>query len=366
MNVINRKSLGFALVLLVLKATGLSAETYTNLLATSSKACNQNNYKLALVCANKAIQMESNNQAAYLMASWIYLRLGQFDKALKMANDAIPLGTNSFSVSYSYFLRGCVNTRTTNTEEALADLNQAIHINPSFAESYTFRAENYIVKSNYNHAVIDANMAIGLNPNDIEAYRQKGYAYQQLQEHDKAILAFTKAIEMDTNSTLTYQHRGFEYTAIEDYSKAIADFTRIIQLNPKDVDAYSSRGSCLSHAGNFSKGIEDCKKAVQLDKSSDIALNNLAWLLTIAPDAKLRDGKRAVKCATRACDLSGWKNAYCLGTLAAAYAEIGKFDEAIKWEQKCIQIGLPNEKEMVQARKELELFNRKKPYHADN
>jgi tetratricopeptide (TPR) repeat protein len=132
------------------------------------------------------------------------------------------------------------------------------------------------------------------------------------------------------------------------------------------VDAYSGRGLVLSRAGDFNKGIADCKKAVQLDKSSAAALNNLAWLLSVAPDAKLRDGKKAVKYATHACELSLGTNAYYLGTLAAASAEIGKYDDAIKWEQKCIQIGLPNEKEMVQARKELELFNQKKPYHADN
>jgi hypothetical protein len=84
----------------------------------------------------------------------------------------------------------------------------------------------------------------------------------------------------------------------------------------------------------------------------------------VAPDAKLRDGQRALLYAKRACDLTEWKNPYCLGTLAVAYAETGNFDEAVKWEQKCIEAGLP-ENELKQARQELDLFNQKKPYHAE-
>ena len=49
--------------------------------------------------------------------------------------------------------------------------------------------------------------------------------------------------------------------------------------------------------------------------------NDLAWLLATAPDARFRDGPRAVEHATRACELSGWRDAAALDTLAAAYAE---------------------------------------------
>ena len=101
-----------------------------------------------------------------------------------------------------------------------------------------------------------------------------------------------------------------------------------------------------------------------LDTNCYLAYNNLAWLLATAPKSKLRDGQKAVVYATRACDLTSWKEPYSLGTLAASYAETGNFAEAIKWESKCIVIGLP-EKEMQQAHKELRLFEDKKPYHAD-
>ena len=62
--------------------------------------------------------------------------------------------------------------------------------------------------------------------------------------------------------------------------------------------------------------------------------------------------------------INAWKDPYSLGTLAAAYAEIGNFKAALKWEKKCIEVGLP-EKELKQARKELDLFRHDKPYHAE-
>ena len=63
-------------------------------------------------------------------------------------------------------------------------------------------------------------------------------------------------------------------------------------------------------------------------------LNNLAWSLATNPDPALRDGPLAVHYAEKACQLTGGQKTVCLGTLAAAYAEAGRFDEAVATAQK--------------------------------
>ena len=68
------------------------------------------------------------------------------------------------------------------------------------------------------------------------------------------------------------------------------------------------------------------------------ALNNLAWLLATCSDAAVRDGAEAVRLAEQACRLSGYKQARALGTLAAAYAEAGRFPEAVEAAQKSIEM----------------------------
>ena len=74
--------------------------------------------------------------------------------------------------------------------------------------------------------------------------------------------------------------------------------------------------------------------ALQLQPDQVQALNNLAWLLAASPADNLRDGAEAVRLAERACALSEQREPVFLGTLAAAYAEAGRFEDAIKAAEK--------------------------------
>ena len=87
---------------------------------------------------------------------------------------------------------------------------------------------------------------------------------------------------------------------------------------------------------------------------------NRAWLLASAPDAKYRDGKKAVESATRACELTNWKESSLLAILAAACGEAGDFESAIKWQTTADALHSDDlEKAVGQCR--LKLFEQKRP-----
>jgi len=88
-------------------------------------------------------------------------------------------------------------------------------------------------------------------------------------------------------------------------------------------------------------------------------LNNLAWVLATSPDENLRDGKRAIELATKACELTEYKLPHILSTLAAGYAETGNFQTALKWSQKAVELG--SEDQLEPLTKELESYQAKKP-----
>jgi hypothetical protein len=108
--------------------------------------------------------------------------------------------------------------------------------------------------------------------------------------------------------------------------------------------------------------MDDCRTAIQLDTNSAAAYNNLAWMMAVAPDEKFRDGTKAVEYASRACDLTGWKEPYCLGTLAAAYAESGVYEKAVDWQTKSLEIGIALV-DVDAAKLRLGLYKRREPYH---
>lgn len=113
---------------------------------------------------------------------------------------------------------------------------------------------------------------------------------------------------------------------------------------------------------NYLAALVECQKAIDLEPVRFQAYNLRAWILATSPDQRIRDGIEAVASATRACELTSWKNSSVLDTLAAAYAEKGNFDEAIKFLDKALAMvhaNDPNRKGMVERS---ELYRDSKPY----
>jgi hypothetical protein len=103
------------------------------------------------------------------------------------------------------------------------------------------------------------------------------------------------------------------------------------------------------------------RKAV--DQNLTSALNNLAWLLATSPDSSLRDGPNAVALAEKAVAASNRKVSWNLGTLAAAYAEIGQFEKAVSTQREAIALlQTETEEEKNDFRSRLKFYESKKPY----
>ena len=90
---------------------------------------------------------------------------------------------------------------------------------------------------------------------------------------------------------------------------------------------------------------------MKIDPKQTGVINNLAWVLATSPDEKLRDGPRAIELATKGCELTEYKQAHVISTLAAGYAETGDFENAVKWSKRAIEVGDASLKEAL--RKEL-------------
>jgi hypothetical protein len=95
------------------------------------------------------------------------------------------------------------------------------------------------------------------------------------------------------------------------------------------------------------------------------AYGNFAWILATCPEGKVRDGKRAIQMATKACELTDWKSGRELSILAAAYAENGQFDEAVRYQTKALEDPVYRGPAGDGFRKRLELYQQKKPYRRD-
>jgi hypothetical protein len=129
---------------------------------------------------------------------------------------------------------------------------------------------------------------------------------------------------------------------------------------PKEAKALYRLAVRQDKEGLFEGALRDYDKAIQLAPNYISALNNRAWLRATCPDARFRNGDQALGDAKAACELTEWKVANKVGTLAASYAEAGDFKNAMKWQKKAISLAPGNKRLDYQAR--LSQYKAGQPY----
>src|SRR5262249_35767394 len=116
-----------------------------------------------------------------------------------------------------------------------------------------------------NRAIADLSEAIRLEPKLVFAYVDRGNAYRAKGDKDHAIADFSEAIRLDPKSADAYVDRGNAYRAKDDKDHAIADFSEAIRLDPKSADAYYNRGLAYLYSGDLAKALADVREASELD-----------------------------------------------------------------------------------------------------
>jgi tetratricopeptide (TPR) repeat protein len=221
-------------------------------------------------------------------------------------------------------------------------------------------------RGEYDLAIVYLDDAISMNPDDGWAYYNRAQAYVAKGEYEMAILDYSEAIRVDPTDGLAFNNRGAAYSRKADYDRAISDHSAAIRLNPEHARAYFNRGVAYAEQRQYERAIADYTEAVRLEPGDPRPFNNLAWIWATSPRAELRDGGKAIEHATRACELTMWSNWITLGTLAAAYAEAGRFEEAIKWQTAVLELTGLSDSERRRSLSRLALFEQGKPFREGN
>jgi len=156
-----------------------------------------------------------------------------------------------------------------------------------------------------------------------------GDAFARKGQPDEAMVHFEQAIKLQPDYAEAYYNRGNVLFAKGRIDEAIPDFEKALQIQPDDADAHTGLGNALLRKGALKEAIAHYNEAMALAPVDPHSRSNLAWVLATSSDASIRDGAKAVELAKQAVSLSGGREPLFFRTLAAAYAETGRFSDAI-------------------------------------
>jgi Flp pilus assembly protein TadD len=185
-------------------------------------------------------------------------------------------------------------------------------------------------RQNYSEAIEHFLAALRYDPGNPDAESYLGQALSVEGKFGEAEPHFLEAIKSAPNEPDTHKRYAMALMSQGRTREALSQLRIALALSSKpEIRTRLDYATLLHQAGDVREAVAQLRKVLSLQPDSVEALNNLAWLLATAPDASLRNGAEAVRYAERASRLPAPKQICVPGTLAAAYAEAGRFSEAV-------------------------------------
>ena len=266
--------------------------------------------------------------------------------------------------SMAYNNLGLLLVQQGHIEEAMEYYHKAIRIDPNNSEGLNNLGNAFAAEGQLDQAIENFRKAIQINPNNSGAHNNLGVVLVAQGRFDEAIEDFRQATQVNPKLAATLDNLGIALAAKGRFDEAIENFRRAIQINPNRPDTFLHLGMTLDQMGRTREAVAQYQEALRLNPNLAGALNNLALILATSPDDKLRNGAEAVRLAEHACELTHYTQPFFIGTLAAAYAESGRFPEAVATAEKAEQLATTDglKKLAGNNRQLLELYRAGKPY----
>jgi tetratricopeptide (TPR) repeat protein len=282
-----------------------------------------------------ALACTPDNSIAHNNLGDAFFREGRMNEAVSQYQQTLAINPNNAEANYDL---GNVFFQQGRTDEAIAQFQKTLAINPTDADVH------------YNYADVHNNL---------------GNAFLRQGRMDEAVAQFQEALKINPQDAQIHYNLGTAFRRQGGVNEAIMQFQEALAIKPQFAEARYNLGNAFLQQGHVEEAIAHFQKALEIKPDYVEARNNLAWVLATCPQASLRNGVEAVRLAERANQLTGGENPVVLYTLAAAYAEAGRFPEAIETVQRALHLTEVQSKTALAGalQSQLKLYQAGIPFH---
>ena len=248
--------------------------------------------------------------------------------------------------------------------QAISHLEEALRIIPTYADAHN-NLGSILGMQGHNEEALEHFRAAVLGLNTAQVHHNLGFTLAKMGRVDEAIPEYEAALRLDPDRYLTLVLLSKVLGSRGRFAEAEPHLQHALELDPRDVETRRLLAVTVLQEGRIVDGLAAYREILRQRPDDLDALNNVAWILATCADPRLRDGAESVRLAERARDKSPEPRGVLFSTLAAAYAEAGRFPEAVQACGRAIELArnAGEAQEAAAYARQLERYRAGRPFH---
>ncbi len=321
------------------------AEVYNNL---GSALARQGKLDEAIEHYRKSAEIDPESAEVHNNLAVALVRTGRLDEAIDSFRRAVEIkpGSAEFHNNLGRALAG-----KGDVERSIIHLERALDADPGYLQAHNNLGLVLAGIGRLEEAIGHFRKVLEANPGAAAVEESLGSTLVRLGRSEEAIIHLHRAVELNPNSPAAHNSLGAALVWSRRPDEAIPHFEKALELNPRLTEAHHNLGDILHYLqGRSREALAHWREVLLADPNHVLVLQQTARVLATSPDASLRDGAGAVALAERAAEFSGGRDPAVLDTLAAAYAEAGRFPDAIATARRALALAAEtNNSRLVEA-----------------
>jgi tetratricopeptide (TPR) repeat protein len=258
----------------------------------------------------------------------------EFAEAIKYYQEVVRLRPNDSDMRRNL---GKALVKNGATEEGSAQFRAALRIRPNDSDAAYSLGNALLEEGRLDEAISSFRQALASDPKNIEAHYNLGIALSRKGEFERAIAEFESTIQLQPQHAAAHNNLALALLKKSEVKRAIEEERKALQVEPKNAELRNNLAVGLLRDGQLAAAVTEWEETVRLHQDKTSVAITLAWILATAPEPSIRDGARALDLAQHAAQAAGGRNLLVIRVLAAAYAENGRYPEAIHAAQQAGQ-----------------------------